>query len=517
MLECCICPIYIQNGLMIDIFLNLSAIVYTACIIFLTLFLGNFAALLLIYGLTRHKSPKRPDVPDDELRSVTVQLPIYNEAHVVDRLIDACAQLDYPAGKLRIQVLDDSNDETTDLVREKIREWQAKGVDFIELIRRPERKGYKAGALAYGLEHTDTDCIAVFDADFLPTADFLRQTMPYFSTNDQLALIQTRWAHLNHSFNWLTRVQALSIDGHFAIEQVARNRGRLPMSMNGTGGIWRVNAIRDAGGWSSSTLTEDLDLSYRALMRGWDFLYLVDVGVPGELPPQLQAYKTQQARWATGSTECLIKHAIPLMLSRRFSPAKKFMGLMHLSQYLVQPMILMIFLLTPVLLLGNMFEEIPDLRVVGFFGSIPPLIMAISQVELYAGNGLKRMLYFPLQSMVGAGIVLSNSRAVLAAFHKPGVEREFKRTPKFRVIGQSQAWLKSNYTLKIDLLTIGELVLAAYAFFGFILALDSALWVAPYLLIYTLSFGVFALWNVVQNWQLQQQAQRQMQVTEQSS
>lgn len=493
---------------MTDIILDLSAIIYTACIIFLTLFLGNFGALLLIYGLTRHKSPTLPEVADEDLLSVTVQLPIYNEAHVVDRLIDACAQLNYPAGKLRIQVLDDSTDETTDLVREKIREWQAKGVDYIELVRRPERKGYKAGALAYGLNHSDTDCVAVFDADFLPTPDFLRQTMPFFSANDQLALIQTRWAHLNQGFNWLTRVQALSIDGHFAIEQVARNRGRLPMSMNGTGGIWRVKAIHDAGGWSSSTLTEDLDLSYRALMRGWDFLYLVDVGVAGELPPQLQAYKMQQARWATGSTECLIKHAVPLIRSRRFSPAKKFMGLMHLSQYLVQPMILLIFLLTPVLVLGDMFNEIPDLRVVGVFGTIPPLIMAISQVELYAGNGLKRMLYFPLQSMVGAGIVLSNSRAVLAAFHKPGVEREFKRTPKFRVIGQSQNWLSSNYTLKIDLLTIGELVLAGYAFFGFILALNTALWVAPYLLIYTISFLTFALWNIAQNWQLQQRTRQ---------
>lgn len=489
---------------MIDIFLNLSAIIYTACIIFLTLFLGNFGALLLIYGLTRHKSPTLPNVSDDQLLSVTVQLPIYNEAHVVDRLIDACANLDYPSGKLRIQILDDSTDETTDLVRAKIAEWQQKGIDYIELIRRPERKGYKAGALAYGLDHTDTDCIAVFDADFLPSTEFLRQTMPYFSDNEQLALIQTRWAHLNHGFNWLTRVQALSIDGHFAIEQVARNRGRLPMSMNGTGGIWRVQAIRDAGGWSSSTLTEDLDLSYRALMRGWDFLYLVDVPVPGELPPQLQAYKTQQARWATGSTECLIKHGIPLMRSPRFSPAKKFMGLMHLSQYLVQPMILLIFLLTPVLLMGDMFNEIPDLRVVGIFGTIPPLIMAISQVELYSGQGLQRMLYFPLQSMVGAGIVLSNSRAVLAAFHRPDIEREFKRTPKFRVVGQSQNWLSSNYTLKIDMLTIGELVLAAYAFFGFILALDGALWVAPYLLIYTISFLSFAMWNITQSWRLQQ-------------
>ncbi|PJF39507.1 MAG: hypothetical protein CUN55_14150, partial [Phototrophicales bacterium] len=356
---------------MTDVLLAFLAIIYVVSVIFLTIFISNFAALLLIYFITRRRSPQRPEVPDEELLSVTIQLPIYNEAHVVDRLIDACMSQDYPRDKFFVQILDDSTDETTDVVKAKIAEWNAKGFDNIELVRRPDRKGYKAGALAYGLSLVNTDCTAIFDADFIPPKDFLRRTMPFFNTDENLGLIQTRWDHLNLDYNWLTRLQALSIDGHFAIEQVARNRGRLPMSMNGTGGIWRVKTIQDAGGWSSSTLTEDLDLSYRALMRGWDFLYLVDVPVPGELPPQLQAYKMQQARWATGSTECLIKHAVPLIKSNRFSPAKKFMGLMHLSQYLVQPFILLVFLLTPILILGDMFEKLPDLRVVGVFGIIP--------------------------------------------------------------------------------------------------------------------------------------------------
>lgn len=487
---------------MVEILLTISTAIYTACIVFLTFFLGNFGALLVIYGLTRHKRPRLPEIEDKDLKSVTVQLPVYNEAHVIDRLIDACATLDYPHDKLHIQILDDSTDETTALVEEKIAHWREKGVDFIELVRRPERKGYKAGALAYGMELIESDCIAVFDADFIPPPDFLRKTMPYFNADENLALIQTRWAHLNQNYNWLTRVQALSIDGHFTVEQVARNRGRLPMSMNGTGGIWRVAAVKDAGGWSSSTLTEDLDLSYRALMKGWDFLYLMDVGVPGELPPQLQAYKMQQSRWATGSTECLIKHAWPLMLSRRFSPAKKFMGMMHLSQYLVQPMFLLIFLLTPILILGNKFDEMPDLRIVGLFTLIPPMIITIGQWELY-DNWFQRLVYFPVQSVVGAGIVLSNSKAVLAAFHKPNVEREFKRTPKFRVVGQAQQWAGSRYALKIDWITIGELILAIYALVGFILAVDRAPWVAPYLLVYSLSFTIFAVWNIRQNRLLQ--------------
>lgn len=482
---------------MVDVLLTLSAIIYVASVIFLTLFISNFGALLVVYGLTRHKRPELPQIEDDDLLSVTIQLPIYNEAHVIDRLLDACAQLDYPRDKFQIQILDDSTDETTQVVQQKIDEWKAKGVNNITLVLRPDRKGYKAGALAYGLTLTTTDCVAIFDADFIPPKDFLRKTMPYFSKNEKLALIQTRWAHLNLDYNWLTRAQALSIDGHFAIEQVARNRGRLPMSMNGTGGIWRITAIQDSGGWSSSTLTEDLDLSYRALMKGWDFLYLVDVPVPGELPPQVQAYKMQQARWATGSTECLIKHAVPLMRSKRFSPAKKFMGLMHLSQYLVQPIILLVFLLTPILLLGDMFTKLPDLRIIGAFSIIPPIIITLAQAELYT-DWIRRLLYFPIQFIVGGAIVLSNSKAVLAAFHKPDVEREFKRTPKFRVTQKGQQWIGSRYALKVDAITIGELVLALYALLGFLIALDRLPFMAPYMFVYAAAFTIFAFWNIYQ-------------------
>jgi hypothetical protein len=322
-----------------------------------------------------------------------------------------------------------------------------------------------------------------------------------------LALIQTRWEHLNLDYNWLTRAQALNIDGHFAIEQVARSRGRLPMSMNGTGGIWRIGAIQDAGGWSSSTLTEDLDLSYRALMRGWEFLYLVDVAVPGELPPQVQAYKMQQARWATGSTECLIKHAVPLMKTKRFSFPKKFMGLMHLSQYIVQPVILLVFLLTPLLLAGDMFAKLPDLRIIGVLGIIPPMLIALAQFELRR-NWRDALMYFPVQFVVGAAVVLSNTKAVLSAFHKPGVEREFKRTPKFRITRQGQNWAGSRYALKVDSITLGELGLAAYALLGFFLALDHVPAIAPYMLSYAVAFILFAFWNMYQVRQLNLQQRR---------
>ncbi len=490
--------------MLVDVFLNAAAILYVVSAVFLTIFVSSFGVLLVIYYFTKHKHPVRPEVSDDELLSITIQLPIYNESHVIDRLIDACVGLDYPREKLFIQVLDDSTDETTEVVQAKISEWEAKGFKNITLVRRPNRKGYKAGALAYAMQYTQTDCVAVFDADFVPPTDFLRRTMPYFSRDPKLALIQTRWEHLNLDYNWLTRAQALNIDGHFAIEQVARSRGRLPMSMNGTGGIWRIQAINDAGGWSSSTLTEDLDLSYRALMKGWDFLYLVDVAVPGELPPQVQAYKMQQARWATGSTECLIKHAVPLMKSKRFSLPKKFMGLMHLSQYVVQPIILLVFLLTPILLAGDMFDKLPDLRIIGAFGIIPPLLIALAQLELHR-NWRDALIYFPVQFVVGAAVVLSNSKAVLNAFHRPGVEREFKRTPKFRITRQGQKWSGSRYVLKVDMITLGELGLAVYAFLGFILALIKVPAISPYMLIYSIAFILFAFWNIYQVRELNRQ------------
>lgn len=480
-----------------DVILTSLAVLYTVIVVLLTIFVSSFGVLLVIYGLTRHKSPELPEIDEKDLLSVTIQLPIYNEAHVIDRLIDACANLDYPRTKFHVQILDDSTDDTVQVVADKVADLKAQGITNVSHVQRDNRKGYKAGALAYGLTLIDTDCVAIFDADFVPPKDFLRRTMPHFSANDNLALTQTRWDHLNLDYNWLTRAQALSIDAHFAIEQVARNRGRLPMSMNGTGGIWRVKAIEDAGGWSSSTLTEDLDLSYRALMRGWDFMYLVDVPVPGELPPQVQAYKMQQSRWATGSTECLIKHAVPLMKSDRFSVPKKFMGLMHLSQYLVQPFIFLTFLLTPILLAGDMFTKIPDLRIIGVFSIIPPLLMALAQVELYR-DWTRRLLYFPVQFVVGAAIVLSNTKAVIAAFHKPGIEREFKRTPKFRLTNKGEEWGKSHYALEVDAITIGEFLLAIYALIGFYFALQNLPALAPYMLIYAFSFSVFAYWNIYQ-------------------
>jgi len=481
---------------MIDLLLNLLALIYVMAGVLLSLFVATFGVLLVIYVFKRKAAPQPPTLADDELLSVTVQLPIYNEQYVAARLIDAVCRADYP--KFRVQILDDSTDETTAICQERAAYWQGQGVDC-QLIRRPNREGYKAGALAHGLTLTDTDCVAIFDADFVPEPDFLRRAMPHFNTDARTALVQTRWAHLNIDYNWLTRAQAINIDGHFAIEQVARSRGYLPMSMNGTGGIWRRQAIEDAGGWSAATLTEDLDLSYRALLRGWRFIYLVDVPVPGELPPQVAAWKVQQARWATGSTQCLLRHALPLLRSR-FPWWKKLMGIAHLSQYAVQLLIFTLFILTPVLLAGNKFDDLPDLRLVGVFGIIPPLLLILGQMQLYR-NWYWNLLYFPVQFVSGAAIVLSNTVAVLKAFRLNKVQ-EFKRTPKFRVTSQKDRWTSGGYALKVDWTTVGELALAVYALLGGYLALDRVPALAPYMFTYAFSFAAFAYWNYYQTRQI---------------
>jgi len=479
------------------LFKGFLATAYFIAAVVVAIYSGSFFILMVIYFLKRKQTPVAPEVSDDELLSVTLQLPIYNEQHVVDRLIDAMGALDYPRDKLYIQVLDDSTDETTELLRKKVEEWQAKGLN-IALIRRPDRQGYKAGALAYGLTLSQTDCVGIFDADFVPAPDFLRRVMPHFNADPKVALVQTRWAHLNVDYNLLTRAQALAMDQHFAIEQVARSRGSLPMSMNGTGGIWRRQTIDDAGGWSADTLTEDLDLSYRAFLKGWRFRYIVDVAVPGEVPPQLTAYKIQQARWAKGSTQCLIKHFWPLVRSD-LNLLQKAMGILHLGQYAIQPFVLILFALTPPILLTDMLPKLP-LRPLGIAGLAPPIFMAMGQFALYR-DWPKRLIYFPVLILIGTGMMLNNSRAVIEAITGRG-GNVFKRTPKFRVVRRGDTLASTRYALRPDWTTIGELALGIYAFAGLIVSVVKFPAMTIYMVVYVLAFGLLSLWSLWQTWWL---------------
>src|SRR6056297_2067888 len=277
--------------------------------------------------------------PDASWPSVTVQLPLYNEADVVDRLIDACAALDYPRRKLEIQVLDDSTDETVDKVADRVEYWQNRGVDIVH-IHRTDRTGYKAGALANGLRLARGDYVAIFDADFVPGADFLRRMMPHFFDDENLGMVQARWGHLNQDDSLLTQVQAFGLDAHFAIEQHVRQASDCFMNFNGTAGVWRRACIEDAGGWEHDTLTEDLDLSYRAQLEGWAFKYVPTTEVPAELPPDMNALRSQQFRWAKGGVETALK--LVGRLWRSEEPARvKLQGTFHLTAHFAFPFILL--------------------------------------------------------------------------------------------------------------------------------------------------------------------------------
>ncbi len=458
-------------------------IIYALCALSLGLYTAGQAILLWRYWRTRHAAVKAASLT--AFPRVTVQLPLYNEYHVAGRLINAVAALEYPRDRLLIQILDDSDDRTVQLVRRKLDELAARGL-VAQHIRRDERIGYKAGALQHGLKYCEGEFIAIFDADFIPPPDFLRRTLPYLLGDSSIGIVQSRWGHLNAGDNSLTRAQRLSIDTHFVVEQAARNRSGWLIPFNGTGGVWRRRCIEAAGGWSADTLTEDLDLSYRAQMAGWTSLFLPDVEVPGEIPPQLAAYKQQQTRWAIGNTQCLIKLARRI-LGARLSVSQKIMAIQHLCQYLPQPLMLLMLLLTPPLLQADALTGLP-LAPLGLLSLVSPLMYAASQIRLYK-DWLRGMKAFPALLCIGTGMAVSNSLAVLAAL--VGIKTGFRRTPKF-----GRDWARSSYALSADISVWLELTLAIYALWAAALAWDLQRELSLYLLIFAVSFASVAALNL---------------------
>jgi cellulose synthase/poly-beta-1,6-N-acetylglucosamine synthase-like glycosyltransferase len=457
------------------------------------------AALLVGYGLgilvllalyLRHRAGIASPPPPDRWPSVVVQLPIYNEAHVAERLIDAMAALDYPRDCLSIQVLDDSTDHTTALVQARVEHHRAAGVDIRHLCR-ATRQGYKAGALAYGLRQTQAEMVAVFDADFIPSPGFLRQTVPYLLADPRVGMVQARWGHLNAEHNLLTRAQALAIDTHFIIEQTARSRSGLTLVFNGSAGIWRRACIEDAGGWQDHTLSEDMDLSYRAQLCGWRCILLPHVEVPGEIPPQIAAYKRQQARWAKGTTQCLLLHG-PRLLRSGMGLFRALMGLLHLCQYLTQPLMLILMLLTVPLMLSGALQHL-NLSLLGLAGVGPILAYALSQRALYPRWPLQFLAALPALIFLGVGATFNNTLAVCSALaNRPNT---FRRTPKF---GRHR-WQASHYALLAGRNVIGEVAIALYATAGAILAIryDNPAAI-PLFLTYALSCGGVALITLVE-------------------
>ncbi len=437
------------------------------------------ASGLGLYGVTgfltlwlymRHRNEPSPEVaplrPVDAPR-VTVQLPVYNEPLVVERLIDAAVALDYPAEKLQVQVLDDSNDETTGLARARVALHRTNGVD-IDLIHRDERKGYKAGALQAGLALASGDYVAIFDADFIPPPDFLGQTIPHFIKTPELGMVQTRWGHLNDEYTALTRAQAISLDKHFAIEQVVRHRADLFPKFNGSGGVWRKICAQDSGGWLADTVCEDLDLSTRAQLNGWRFLFLLDAVSPAELPPQMTAFKTQQARWAKGSLQCTGKFWYSILRSERHSWLGRIYALISMTGYLAHPLLVGLLLLLPPLLYWG-YEFSPLMAWFGIAGVAQPLIFVLSQQALYADWPKRTLKGLPALVLVAIGLAPSNTWSIWQAISQRN--HVFYRTPKFNLLPQRNGgWgadpVRSHFRVLFHPLILAELALALYALFG---------------------------------------------------
>jgi cellulose synthase/poly-beta-1,6-N-acetylglucosamine synthase-like glycosyltransferase len=467
----------------------LIVLVYLISAILLAAYGFNPLLMAVLYLRHRHRAQPRPELT--EFPVVTVQLPIYNERYVVERLIDAVVRLDYPLNRLEIQVLDDSTDGTTAIARAQVERYRTQGFD-IRLLHRAHRQGFKAGALREGLFRARGELIAIFDADFVPQPDFLQATVPYFLADPHLGMVQTRWGHINEEYSWLTRAQALGMDGHFVVEQTARNRAGLLMNFNGTAGVWRRMCIEEAGGWQEDTLAEDLDLSYRAQLGGWRFLFLPQVVSPAELPPQIHAFKVQQFRWAKGSIQCAVK-LWRRLLAAPFPLFVKVQGLLHLTNYLVHPLMI-ILLLTAIPLIPVRSPYLAYLTCLSVVTVGPPIMYALSQWAI-TPDWRRRLARLPWLVLLGTGIALNNALAIYEAL--TGRESPFKRTPKFRIEGVGDRWADKSYALPFSPLALGELALALYAGCGVFIALARGnTFVIPYLMLYALGFGYVSLLTI---------------------
>lgn len=445
---------------------HLLMALYVLLLVTVTIYGFHRYLLIFLYYRHRHKRPS-PSRRFQELPPVTVQLPMYNERFVAQRVIQAACAIDYPREKLQIQVLDDSTDATVTIASECVRRLAQAGHNISYLHRR-NRHGFKAGALAEGLPQATGELIAIFDADFVPEPDFLLRTVHYF-TDPKIGVVQTRWGHINRDSSLLTKGQAMLLDAHFIIEHGARNRSGRFMSFNGTAGIWRRTCIQDAGGWHYDTLTEDLDLSYRAQLKGWKFIYLPQMVSPAELPPQVIAFKVQQFRWTKGLVQTA-KKMLPSVLRAPLPLKVKIEAFFQLTNWVIYPaMVLMTLLLVPAFLIrlspfkdGAPGQILFDLTVFNLATVSVVFFYLCSQQEIYR-SWLDKLKYLPFVMSLGIGICLNNTKAVLEGlFGKPS---EFICTPKFGINDASDRTWKSKAAAgrkKIQFMPFVEFVFGLY-------------------------------------------------------
>jgi cellulose synthase/poly-beta-1,6-N-acetylglucosamine synthase-like glycosyltransferase len=455
----------------------------------------------LVYLYMKHKDRQPEPVGQfDNLPPVTIQLPIYNEMYVADRLIDAVCELDYPRELLEIQVLDDSTDETQAVAEQAVRRNAARGVDITYLHRR-DRTGYKAGALEAGMKVAKGEYIAIFDADFTPTAEFLRRTIHFF-TDPKVALVQARWGHINQDYSLLTKIQSILLDGHFVLEHGSRNRGGLFFNFNGTAGIWRRSAIADAGGWQHDTLTEDLDLSYRAQLRGWQFVFLQDLVAPAEVPVEMNSFKSQQHRWAKGSIQTFRK-LMPRLLQSNLPLAVKAEAFFHLSanfNYLLMCVLSVLMAPSMVIRYNMGWYEMLLIDVPLFFAATASVanFYMVCQRELHH-DWTTRLKYLPFLMSIGIGLTVNNTRAVIEAlFNK---QSEFARTPKYRIEGSEDEWIGKKYRQNFTVQPMIELALGLYFTATVFYALANGIYgTLPFLVLFQIGFLYTGLLSLVQQY-----------------
>ncbi|MGE5814145.1 MAG: cellulose synthase family protein [Acidobacteriota bacterium] len=454
--------------------------------------------IVYLYTKNRDNVPKLPARGFDPLPVVTVQLPIYNEMYVAERLIDAVCKLDYPRELLEIQVLDDSTDETSQIAELAVRRQAQRGID-IKFLHRTDRRGFKAGALDAGLRQARGEYVAIFDADFIPGPEFLQKTVNYF-VDPQIAMVQARWGHVNQDYSLLTKIQAIMLDGHFVLEHGGRNRSGCFFNFNGTAGIWRRSAIGDAGGWQHDTLTEDLDLSYRAQLRGWKFVFVPDLVVPAEVPVEMNSFKSQQHRWAKGSIQTCRK-LLPLILASDQPLHVKAEAFFHLSanfNYIL--MVVLSLLMFPAMYVRyNMgWTEMLLIDIPLFLAATASVanFYVMSQREAYA-DWKQRVKYLPFLMAIGIGLCINNSRAVIEALlHK---ESEFARTPKYGIERNADDWVGKKYKQTMAIQPLIELGLGIYFTAAVFYALSNGIFgTLPFLMLFQVGFLYTGLVSIVQ-------------------
>jgi cellulose synthase/poly-beta-1,6-N-acetylglucosamine synthase-like glycosyltransferase len=478
---------------------TLILVVYFFVLSILAIYGWHRYYLVYLYMKNKDKRPVPGQLPVlKDLPRVTIQLPIFNEMYVADRLIDAVVEMDYPVELLEIQVLDDSTDETTEIAELAVRRHASRGHN-IHYLHRVDRRGFKAGALEAGLRVASGEFIAIFDADFIPSSDFLMRTLPHF-TEPKIGMVQARWGHINQDYSLLTKIQSILLDAHFVLEHGGRNRAGCFFNFNGTAGIWRREAIESAGGWQHDTLTEDLDLSYRAQLKGWQFIFLPDLVAPAEVPVEMNSFKSQQHRWAKGSIQTCMKLMPRILLSKQ-PFAVKAEAFFHLSanfNYLLMSVLSILMFPAMWVRYSMGWTEMLLIDVPLFFAATLSVgnFYVVAQRELYP-DWRQRLKYLPFLMSIGIGLCVNNTRAVLEAIFKK--QSDFERTPKYGIERDSDEWIGKKYHQSVGVQPIIELGLGLYFTGTVFYALVNQIYgTLPFLMLFQVGFLYTGLLSIFQ-------------------